>query len=374
MQLYDVAQNRVGSVTAAEHLDSESRSSYDFNKSRSSCGVVMAFWVGTFARFAMFSWSTDGSKGATMARTRRTKGERFVYGTVLDALGQGLYPDKRHVIREFVQNACDAVREYDRRMHLTSVEPIEIRLEPPSVTIFDRGIGMSRKKMQEYRYVGFSEKDMAQNVGFRGIGTISGIAVASKIIVTSSRLGLQRQYRVEIDADGMLQRVRENRNPPLEELLKQFTNVSYRRAARDEHFTFVELHGIRQDSKELYDVDALAEHLRLNLPLPFDPEFPYATQVSRRLRMNVPDYFEANITLDDVPLYKPFLPRCQSAEFETVFCDDKSDKVLAFCWYCKHASKGQFPDKRVRGLVYRLKNFAVGTPQLDQGDTLAFHA
>ena len=299
-----------------------------------------------------------------MAKAGSTGRERFVYGTVLDALGQGLYPDKRHVIREFVQNACDAVREYDRRTHSTSVEPIEIRLRPPSITIFDRGIGMSSKQICQYRYVGFSEKDRAQSVGFRGIGKTSGVAVASKIIVTSSRLGQGTKHTVEIDVDGMLQRIREERNPPLEELLSEFTEVSHQRAAEDEHFTFVELQGIREDSKELYDADILGEHLRRNLPVPFDPEFPHGKEISQRLCMNVPDFFEARVTLNDGPLYKPFLSHCQAPEFETVFLRDDSDEALAYCWYCKHASKGQFPDRRTRGLVYRLKNFAVGTPQL----------
>ena len=305
-----------------------------------------------------------------MARKASRVAERFVYGSVLDALGQGLYPDKHHVIREFVQNACDAVREYDRHEGSTSLDPVEIKLQPPSVTIFDRGIGMSRKKMEEYRYVGFSEKEPEQNVGFRGIGTISGIAVASKMVVTSSRVGVGRRYTVVIDADGMLQRMSEDRNPALEELLDEFTDVTQQRAPKDEHFTLVELHGIREDSQELYDAASLLEHLRRGLPVPFDPDFSFGSRICQRLRMNVSDYFEAKITLNGTPLYKPFLAHCQPPEFETVFLDDnESSAVLAFCWCCKHALKGQFSDKRYRGLTYRLKNFMVGTPQQTR-DTL----
>ena len=41
--------------------------------------------------------------------------ERFAYGSVLEALSYGLYPDKRHVIRESVQNAYDGL--YELRKH-----------------------------------------------------------------------------------------------------------------------------------------------------------------------------------------------------------------------------------------------------------------
>ena len=300
-----------------------------------------------------------------MAGGQAARSEPFVYGSVLDALGQGLYPDKRHVVREFVQNACDAVREYERRTRRSLDAPIEIRLTRPSITIFDRGIGMHRNLMRRYRYVGFSEKESEFDVGFRGIGTISGIAVAKRIIVTSSRLNQPRRHKVVIDAERMLEKVRSDRNPPLEELLRDFTEVSTEEADVKEHFTLVELHEIHQDSQELYDKAVLKDYLRRVLPLPFDPAFKYGKDISRRLRLNVPDFFEVPITIDDEPLYKPHVTDLFPPEFDTIFVGDDADSsVLAYCWYCMHVSKGQFPDKKTRGLGYRVKNFAIGTPQL----------
>src|SRR5947208_8214059 len=96
--------------------------------------------------------------------------ERFAYGSVLEALSRGLYPDKRHVIREFVQNSYDGLYEL-RKMHPGEpLRTIDVKVESPSIFIADFGIGMSEKKMREYRYLGYSEKDPAQQAGFRGIG------------------------------------------------------------------------------------------------------------------------------------------------------------------------------------------------------------
>ena len=300
-----------------------------------------------------------------MARRGKRKKEAFAYGSVLDALGQGLYPDKRHVIREFVQNACDAVREFQRVTGTKPPPPIEVRIARPSITVFDRGIGMDRRLMEQYRYVGFSEKEVAENVGFRGIGKIAGIAVAKKIIVTSSRFGVPKRFRVEIHADEMLQKVQRERNPPLEGLMRDFTQLTMADDKKEAHFTVVELHEIRDDSIELYNTEWLRSYLQRNLPLPFDPAFPFARDIAEKLYLNVPDFFEVGVMMDGQALYKPYLANCLAPEFEPIFADDTAEgPLLAYSWYCMHASKGQFPEKETRGLVYRFKNFAVGTPQL----------
>jgi hypothetical protein len=300
-----------------------------------------------------------------MAKRGKRKSEAFAYGSVLDALGKGLYPDKRHVIREFVQNACDAVRGFQRLTGTKPAEPIEVRIAKPAITIFDRGVGMDRRLMEQYRYVGFSEKDAVQDVGFRGIGKISGIAVAKKIIVTSSRFGVPKRLRVEIHADEMLAKVQKDRNPPLEGLLRDFTQITTAEEERDEHFTLVELHEIRDDSTELYNTEWLRTYLQRNLPVPFDPAFPLARVIAEKLHLNVPEFFEVDVALDGQRLYKPYLADCLDPEFEPIFVDDTAEgPLLAYCWYCMHASKGQFPEKETHGLVYRFKNFAVGTSQL----------
>jgi len=299
------------------------------------------------------------------ARRKPSKPESFVYGAVLDSLSKGLYPDKRHVIREFVQNACDAVREFERKTSQKTIDPIEIRLSRPSITIFDRGMGMHQKLMRQYRYVGFSEKDPSQSVGFRGIGTISGIAVAKKIIVTSSRFGIAKKYTVTVDGEGMLARVTKKSNPPLDELLDRFSTVVTEDADKDDHYTLVELHNIKEDAQELFDEDVISSYLRRNTPPPFDPEFEHGAEISHKISLYVPDYYEVPITLDDDALYKPYPPNALSPEYETVFVDDDpSSSEMAYCWSCMHAGKGQFQDKQTRGLTYRVKNFAVGDANL----------
>src|SRR4030042_5818229 len=100
--------------------------------------------------------------------------EYFAYGSVLEALSSGLYPDNRHVIREFVQNAFDALNAWKKISGEQTLSPIEIRIQKPSIFIADRGIGMDENQAQTFRYLGYSSKDRKENVGFRGIGKDSG--------------------------------------------------------------------------------------------------------------------------------------------------------------------------------------------------------
>src|SRR5208337_3513323 len=97
---------------------------------------------------------------------RRRPDERFAYGSILEALSRGLYPDKRHVLREFVQNAYDSIFELRKHDSKAEVRPIHVKIQPPSIFIADHGSGMSRSEVQQYRYLGYSQKQRGKHAGF----------------------------------------------------------------------------------------------------------------------------------------------------------------------------------------------------------------
>src|ERR1051326_2755736 len=109
-------------------------------------------------------------------RVIKKRDEYFAYGSILEAVSQGLYPDRRHILREFVQNAYDALADLRRQKPAAKVAPVEITATPPSLIIADKGIGMSEATMRRYRYLGFSAKEIGSHAGFRGIGKFSAIS------------------------------------------------------------------------------------------------------------------------------------------------------------------------------------------------------
>lgn len=309
------------------------------------------------------------------ARGATNKGEeRFAYGSLLETVSQGLYHYRMHILREFVQNGYDALADLRKQQPNATLAPIEITVSPPSITIADRGLGMSADAIRRYRYLGFSGKDRGTHAGFRGIGKFSAIGVCSKIIVSSSRLGDAKRCQVVINAADMFQRLQKNKNVPLEDLLREHSDFSERPEKPSQHYTFVELHGIRGDAADLLDVAAIKSYLVRVAPLPLDPSYAHAKEIRDRLYQVIPGFLEVDVLVDGQAIYKKFLENGIRPAFEPIFEAEGPTNPIAFCWYCQHAGKGQFrettesgtrghrrPDS---GLIYRSSNFAVGDGNL----------
>jgi len=311
----------------------------------------------------------------------KAKQEGYAYGAVLEALSKGLYPDKRHVLREFVQNAFDALRDLRTVDQDSLIRPIEIRIDPPCITIHDEGMGMDEHRMQQYRYLGYSEKDHRTRVGFRGIGKFSGSAIAKRIIVTSTTKGSNTGRRVEIDAEGMFARLRKDRNPLLENVLEEHSTIDVMQdESPDDHYTFVELHGILPDSESLFDSELVGSYLSSTVPVPYDPASPYSKRILKKLQAHVPDFFQSELKVNDQRISKRFPANIGSPQFIPIYGTERENSpLMAFCWYAKHEVGKQLPQKDLRGLTYRVKNFAVGDQYTTRRDLwattphLAFH-
>lgn len=286
--------------------------------------------------------------------------ERFAYGAVLEALSRGLYPDQRHVLREFVQNAYDSTQELHRKYPRQPIQPIQVKIQPPSIFIADHGFGMSQTEVQQFRYLGFSQKERAKHAGFRGIGKYAGLAIAEKIIVDTSRFGDAYRYRLIIHADRMMAEAEQGKNRPLEQILQEHTEVSEAAAKADEHFTFVELQKLSKEADSLLEVEDIKTYLATTAPVPFDPEFPHAKNIQQKLRENVPDFLAVDVTVNGSYVYKPYFPSCGEPEFDPILHQDDKPEVLAYCWYCQNSEKGQLKPTDHAGVVFRVKNIAVG--------------
>ena len=204
------------------------------------------------------------------------KTEEYVYGYLMEVLTGGLYPNKFDVIREYVQNSYDAIIEFLHEYGDIADASIKIEIDYPSITIFDTGTGMSKNKINEYRFIGYSEKKMGKSVGFQGIGKLAGVTVAEKLIVTSSPYGVAEKYKLEFDAGKMLERVsklrEESKNITIKQLILEHTDISTSEEKEDEHYTFVELHGIKDEFKELFEREIICQYLSRTVPVPRSEE------------------------------------------------------------------------------------------------------
>jgi molecular chaperone HtpG len=301
--------------------------------------------------------------------------EEFSYGFIIEVLTQGLYPNKFHVIREYIQNAFDAIVKWRNLTGNKQEGRIDIKILKPSIFIYDNGTGMDWIKINQYRYVGYSEKQTSENVGFRGIGKLSGISIAEKLIITTSPIGEPIRYKLIFDANSMLANILalklNGRNIPLNDLIKKHTIIEKEEEEVGAHYSLIELYKLKKDSQVILDENNLVEYLGLNSPLDFHPNFKYGKQIDDWLRNYVYDYNTVPIFLNGNQLFKPFLEEIKPPIKDFIEPEDDNNKdalsdkePLAFYWYCEHSEKGQFTDEKNRGLLFRIKNFAIGNNHL----------
>lgn len=90
------------------------------------------------------------------------KEEEFAYGFIIEVLTGGLYPNKFHVIREYVQNSFDSICNWRKAPGFDNDGSIKIKISGKSILIYDTGTGMDKDKISQYRYVGYSEKKIGR--------------------------------------------------------------------------------------------------------------------------------------------------------------------------------------------------------------------
>jgi molecular chaperone HtpG len=305
----------------------------------------------------------------------KKKEPHFAYGSILEALSHGLYPDRKHILREFVQNAYDALADLKRNHKKETLHPIEISSSPASLIIADKGVGMSKEEIERYRYLGYSQKKPTTHAGFRGIGKFSAISACDRLIVRSSKLGNAKAYQVEIDAAGIWARLKKEKNTPLEPLLREHSHVSEGDEQADVHYTVVELHGIHKDAQQLVDDNIITAYLIQTAPIPFDPAFSFGTEISERLHQIDPRFLEIPVLVNGKAIYKPALNDTSHPGFRIISAKEGSvEKPLAYVWFCEHLKKGQFPNDEIEsgkgrkhprsGLHFRTSNIAIGDSML----------
>lgn len=315
--------------------------------------------------------------------------KEFIYGHVLEALSGGLYPNKLDVIREYLQNSYDEIVDYVRkadtsaeRARRSSRSKVVVSVKGGSFFIHDNCKGMDFQTLNEYRKIGFSRKPFGEYAGWRGIGKAAGLAVAEKLIVTTSQ-GLGQTFQLVFDAKEMTQEVHDLRalgkNIPFGMLIEKHSQIKTFEEG-NESFTTVELHKIRDEAKKLLDRNQIIAHLSNIAPVPFDPKFKYAHGIQKQLQMVMEDYVPLNLYFDDVQIFKPFLEtwttdegttRIDPPDFVSVY-DEEGENIIAFCWYCMHSDKGRIKFSipvngvpvNVSGPVYRLRDIKIGDSDL----------
>src|SRR5688500_9161259 len=110
--------------------------------------------------------------------------------SLLANLAKGIY-SREGVLREYVQNACDACDEWEMQSGSQSSNAVvKITIDgPDSISIQDQGIGMTLKAIKEAKKIAVSPKAGEHLTGFRGIGIWAGFQACDILEVVSTSKG-----------------------------------------------------------------------------------------------------------------------------------------------------------------------------------------
>ena len=278
-------------------------------------------------------------------------------------LAEGLYPDLRDPIREYVQNGVDA-----------KATDVAILVSGNSITIENNGQGMDTNDLRHSLRIAISEKDPIKDVGYKGIGIYSGMLISQKVTIKSRKNDMCSQLILNFNKMGDLI----DQNLSLPEVINGATTVepiedfSFFDKALEGDGTQVELTGIRSELKHLFSKDALSEYLKNTLPLSFNPNFCHAEKIDEKIRevsdktgyayRTVPLHLTVNG--DRTTLYRPyelvateiFEPHYEFVQFPVSEIETK----FALIWGCLNKRRRVIQNERQRGFRIKQKGFTIG--------------
>ncbi len=267
---------------------------------------------------------------------------------LLESITQGLYHDPLNSIREYVQNEFDS-----------SADNIEITTSGEKISIIGNGNGMSKQELHDARKLGFSDKNPSYNVGFRGIGIWSGVAICNEILIRTKRENDKIEWILKIDAEGLRSDMLQSRIPLIDALSNRvFSGESTKCELRTKHGTSVELRGILPQYRNLLDMNSLISFVRQILPVSIDPGYTFSDEIERRLKADVHDYRTIKIKVNEKAVYRPPLVGIDSYPpiFETL--KNADNQLIGFAWYS--ICPKRIGDEESRYPILKKKGFTIG--------------
>lgn len=209
-----------------------------------------------------------------MTEVAKSENSPRIGAFVLETLTLGMYGEPRHTLREYVQNAFDAIQAATRLGYLKGKGIVQISLSDNAIAIKDNGIGVSAKAAWDtLTAIGASKKQRQKEAGFRGIGRLAGMAYCSKLIFRTSYPGEREVSRIEFDCEKIIKAIGPDATGESELvtlLADAVQAVDGGTTSPDDHFFEVILEGLEEAPDQLKDYDSISAYLAETVPVDYD--------------------------------------------------------------------------------------------------------
>jgi hypothetical protein len=285
----------------------------------------------------------------------------YIGSYVLESLMTGMYGESENAIREYVQNAFDALRSAVHQKLITEeTAHITVTLTAgDQITIYDNGVGVAASAAYKtLTSIGASKKDRQKQAGFRGIGRLAGIAFCDRLTFRTKAQGDDFESTITYDCvalrkgmnNGTLKRV---------DLLQSAVSFEQPPSTdKSAHFMEVNLIGLSAAPEVFKDVGHLRTYLAETSPTAITE---YASKKAWAIETASLSLGTSALTMK--PIYKLYK--------DTFVGKGDSQQKIEWIEYFKgssgrwwawvgHTNQSEIVDeKSVHGLRVRVKNIAV---------------
>ncbi|NKB55028.1 MAG: hypothetical protein GKS00_01710 [Alphaproteobacteria bacterium] len=292
----------------------------------------------------------------------------------LETLTTGMYENPFNSIREYVQNAFDAIQDAIRADILAEGDghiliSVEGTQRMPSLSIRDNGTGLAESKaVTTLVSLGASRKTPLRHAGFRGIGRLAGIAYCTTLRFTTSARGDATATIVEFDC-GMIRSYFSPGAEPVDirDVISSSTKTYTTAAKDDDHFTQVEMVGLVNLGVEFADLQVLEPYLREVCPVEYLDSFDYADRIRGFAESFGDELSTVHIETKQKrerraihKLYKNHYPAGKRVSKLHDIEPVSSKENGWYGWIGVSNFPGEISDNRVAGVRFRSRNIQIG--------------
>ena len=250
--------------------------------------------------------------------------------TLLEELAERLY-QPQGVVREYIQNAVDAHRQWTNESGASPEGPVGIVVRPNGLSIMDYGIGLNLEEMKKVKSIAVSRKRSAdiKLTGHKGVGIWAGLSFFQKMTMYSTAQGSDRGYELTIYFKQIKDAISDATS--IGAVLNPNYHIHQYEDSPEEHYTNVELEGPIISREQFLDPEFLSDVVRRICPCEIDSTFVYAEKLVEWYQQQKIETFPIHV--DNVPIYRSFPSDVVNFRTENITIDDKP---FARCWLAVH--------------------------------------
>lgn len=232
---------------------------------------------------------------------------------ILEVLTTGMYREDKTIFREYIQNSADSIRNAEKLGYFSDEFPpsidIQLDMENKSISIEDNGMGVKVEDVKKrLMRIADSVKNEDEDIGYRGIGRLCGLAYCDTLRITTRYAGENECSIMTWDAKKLrtnLDDISIKKSP--EEILNEIISceVIPDNSGKDHYFK-IELINIISGHENLLNKDFVEQYISDVGPVDFAPQFIFGKKIIDFAKENnfpLPIY---TVTLEGKRVYKNY--------------------------------------------------------------------